>query len=154
MPFAERVLFWNPLFLPFRNDQLQRFQNAQMLILQEWLVFCNTHFSYVLECKDMSHSRNGQWQGFQSVLKSRVLEPLISRHSRMAEKCHLQNVFSSEIPLFFAIPEWPINKGSRMPKCWYFRNDWCSVIHYCLMFWNATICAIPETGHDKGSRMC
>ena len=89
-----------PFFLPFRNDQLQRFQNAQMLILQEWFVFCNTLFSNVLECRDMSHSRNGQRQGFQNVLKSRVLEPLISRHSRMAEKCHLQNVFCSEMSLF------------------------------------------------------
>ena len=66
----------------------------------------------------MSHSRNGQRQGFQNVLKSRVLEPLISRHSRMAKKCDFQNVFRSEIPFFL-----PFRNGQLAKVPEHLNND-------------------------------
>ena len=77
-------------------------------------MFCSGSMFNILECKDISHSRRGQWQGFQNVLESCVLEPLISRHSRMAEKCHLQNVFRSEMSLFL-----PFRNGqlTKVPEC-------------------------------------
>ena len=43
---------------------------------------------------------------FQNTLKSGVLEPSNSMHSRMAKKCYFKNVFHSEIPLF-----WPFRNG-------------------------------------------
>ena len=87
-----------------KKGENRKFQNAKVLMLQEWFVFCSGLMFDILECKDMSYSRNGERQGFQNALKSRDLEHWISRHSRMAQKCYFQSILCSEILLF--LPFW------------------------------------------------
>ena len=152
MAFAERFfVLKSPFFLPFRNGQLTKVPECSnagtsgTIVIRYSRIFWNAKIWAIPEMGKDKGSRMRWNLVFWNLCFLGIPE-------------WLKNVISEHFvfwnPLFVAIQEWPINKGSRMPKCWYFRNDWCSVIHYCLMFWNATICAIPETGHDKDSRMC
>ena len=81
-------------------------------------MFFKQYMFVVLECKDMSHSRKGYHQGFQNVLKSCVLEPVILKRSRMAKKCDFQNVFRSEIPFFL-----PFRNGQLAKVPEHLNND-------------------------------
>ena len=93
--------------------------------------------------------------------KKIVLQSLFSRHSRM---CMLLGVLEWQIFLCSrmllksgfknAAPKSVKKDGSRISKCWCFRNDLCSVQALCLTFWNAKILVIPEEVNGKGSRMC